>query len=125
MRIYQNPEETPERRADDLLRDMSLDEKVAQITGIFLVPAVERMAPFLKFGIGQVSTLAFRELKTGREAAELQRKVQNMAMENSPHHIPAIFHMEGICGAFIQGSTSFPSGEMPLRVSPQAVSLSR
>ena len=110
MRIYQNPEETPERRADDLLRDMSLDEKVAQITGIFLVPAVERMAPFLKFGIGQVSTLAFRELKTGREAAELQRKVQNMAMENSPHHIPAIFHMEGICGAFIQGSTSFPSG---------------
>ena len=31
-------------------------------------------------------------------------------MENSEHHIPAIFHMEGLCGAFIQGAVSFPSG---------------
>ena len=31
-------------------------------------------------------------------------------MANSPHGIPAIFHMEGLCGAFIQDSTSFPSG---------------
>ena len=33
-----------------------------------------------------------------------------MIMENSEHHIPAIFHMEGLCGAFIQGAVSFPSG---------------
>ena len=31
-------------------------------------------------------------------------------MAQSPHHIPAIFHMEGLCGGFIQESTSFPSG---------------
>ena len=31
-------------------------------------------------------------------------------MRQSPHHIPAIFHMEGLCGAFIQEGTSFPSG---------------
>ena len=31
-------------------------------------------------------------------------------MANSPHQIPAIFHMEGLCGAFLQDSTSFPSG---------------
>ena len=31
-------------------------------------------------------------------------------MANSEHHIPAIFHMEGLCGAFIQDATSFPSG---------------
>ena len=31
-------------------------------------------------------------------------------MENSEHHIPAIFHMEGLCGPFIQDSTSFPAG---------------
>lgn len=31
-------------------------------------------------------------------------------MRDSPHHIPAIFHMEGLCGAFIQDSTSFPAG---------------
>lgn len=40
----------------------------------------------------------------------MQRKVQQIVMENSEHHIPAIFHMEGLCGPFIQDSTSFPSG---------------
>ena len=37
-------------------------------------------------------------------------KVQEIVMENSEHHIPAIFHMEGLCGPFIQDSTSFPAG---------------
>ena len=31
-------------------------------------------------------------------------------MAASPHHIPAVFHMEGLCGAFIQDTTPFPSG---------------
>lgn len=31
-------------------------------------------------------------------------------MDNSPHRIPAIFHMEGICGPFIQDAVSLPSG---------------
>lgn len=33
-----------------------------------------------------------------------------MLMEKTPHHIPAIFHMEGVCGAHLQGAASFPSG---------------
>lgn len=44
------------------------------------------------------------------EEMSLEEKVQEIVMENSEHHIPAIFHMEGLCGAFIQDSTSFPSG---------------
>ena len=43
---------------------------------------------------------------TPRERAEdLLAKLsleEKMVMENSPHHIPAIFHMEGLCGAFIK-----------------------
>lgn len=31
-------------------------------------------------------------------------------MKNSPHHIPAVFLMEGLCGAFIQDASSLPSG---------------
>lgn len=30
-------------------------------------------------------------------------------MKNSPHHIPAVFLMEGLCGAFIQDASSLPS----------------
>ena len=63
-----------------------------------------------KHGIGQVSTLEMRRMESLDEVVRWQRKVQRIVMENSPHRIPAIFHMEGLCGAFIQDSTSFPSG---------------
>ena len=45
-----------------------------------------------------------------QEAADWQRRVQRIVMEKSPHGIPAIFHMEGLCGAFLQEATSYPSG---------------
>ncbi|WP_281820166.1 glycoside hydrolase family 3 N-terminal domain-containing protein [Eisenbergiella massiliensis] len=60
--------------------------------------------------MGEVSTLEMRRMETLEEAAAWQRKVQEIVMANSEHHIPAIFHMEGLCGAFIQDATSFPSG---------------
>ena len=60
--------------------------------------------------MGEVSTLEMRRMETLDEVAAWQRKVQKIVMENSAHRIPAIFHMEGLCGAFIQDSTSFPSG---------------
>ncbi|MFR7389213.1 MAG: glycoside hydrolase family 3 N-terminal domain-containing protein [Blautia faecis] len=38
-------------------------------------------------------------METLEEVAAWQKKVQEIVMENSEHHIPAIFHMEGLCGA--------------------------
>ena len=64
----------------------------------------------MPFGIGQVSTLEMRRIETLEDCAAWQRRVQEIVMANSPHQIPAIFHMEGLCGAFFQDSTSFPSG---------------
>lgn len=107
-------EKTPEQRAEELLKELSLEEKMAQINGIF--PFDQRCRDFTyisentPYGIGQVSTLEMRRFPSLQEAAEWQRKVQTIVMENSPHRIPAIFHMEGLCGAFIQDATSFPSG---------------
>ena len=49
-------------------------------------------------------------METLEEVTAWQKKVQEIVMENSEHHIPAIFHMEGLCGPFIQDSTSFPAG---------------
>lgn len=102
---------SPKERAEDLLARLSLEEKMAQ-TNCVLVPIgrEKEAAAYCKYGIGEISTLEVRNLKTAKEAAEFQRSVQEMVMENSPHRIPAIFHMEGLCGAFIQDSTSFPSG---------------
>ncbi len=99
------------KKAQALLCDMSVDEKVAQIAGIMYMEGLyDRMLPFLKNGIGEVSCLCTREMRTIEEVATWQRRVQTDIMERSPHHIPAIFHMEGLCGSFTQGSTSIPSG---------------
>ena len=93
---------------------MTLDEKMAQLGCIFPFGGnyddMVQQASEMPYGIGQVSTLEMRRIRTLDEAASWQRKMQETVMEQSPHHIPAIFHMEGLCGAFIQESTSFPSG---------------
>ncbi|EOS40035.1 beta-glucosidase [Lachnospiraceae bacterium] len=111
MEKYLNKELQPKERALDLLSKMSLDEKMAQVTGVFAVKGREdAMKRFLQHGIGQVSTLEFRQCGSLEEAAQWQRDLQDIVMENSEHHIPAVFHMEGLCGAFIQDMTAFPSG---------------
>ena len=98
-------------KALELLADMSVDEKVAQIGGIMYMEGMyERMRPFLQNGMGEISCLCVRDMKTIEEVAAWQRKLQEDIMARSPHHIPAIFHIEGLCGSFTQGSTSLPSG---------------
>lgn len=104
----------PEIRAKALLEEMSLEEKAAQLTGVFPFDEeyknYDAIAESTRYGIGEVSTLEMRRMETLEEAAAWQRKVQEIVMENSEHHIPAIFHMEGLCGPFIQDSVSFPAG---------------
>ena len=111
MEKYLNTNLSAEERASDLLNKMSLEERMAQVNCVLLPGGKEdNISEYCKYGIGEISTLEVRMLKTAKEAAEFQRKIQMTVMENSPHHIPAIFHMEGLCGAFIQDATSFPSG---------------
>lgn len=111
MDKYLNSNLSPASRAEDLLGRMTLEEKMAQVNCV-LVPIgkEEKAAEYCKYGIGEISTLEVRMLKSAKEAVRFQRRIQTMVMENRPHHIPAIFHMEGLCGAFIQDATSFPSG---------------
>lgn len=111
MELYENSRALPEERAGDLLGKMTLEEKMGQVRCVFAIPerpdAVENIC---KDGIGEISTLFMRSLDTLEEAVEFQQKFQRIAIKNSPHHIPAIFHMEGLCGAFLQGAASLPSG---------------
>ncbi len=112
--VYCDSSKSPEERAEALLREMTLDEKMAQVNCVFPYNGVERdfdwISAHTPCGIGEVSTLEVRSIKTLREAAAWQRSVQKVIMENSPHHIPAIFHMEGLCGTMIQDGISLPSG---------------
>jgi beta-glucosidase len=101
---------SPEERAKALLPLLSPEEKLAQIIGWLPKQNVteDEIAEHCAYGIGQISTLQVRSMTTLEEAVQWQRKLQEKIMALSPHHIPAIFHMEGVCGAFLQGAASFP-----------------
>ena len=49
-------------------------------------------------------------METLEEAAAWQRKVQEIVMANSEASYSRNFSYGGLCGAFIQDATSFPSG---------------
>ncbi|WP_232549515.1 glycoside hydrolase family 3 N-terminal domain-containing protein [Propioniciclava soli] len=100
----------PEERAAALLPLVSLDEKMAQVSCLFppdiADPAmIERVRPG---GIGHVSALEARLVERLPDVAAAQRRLQTTIMDAGEHRIPAIFHMEGACGAYLPGATSFP-----------------
>ena len=113
MEKYLNPQLSPAERAEDLLTRLSLEEKLAQIRGVlpFPFPGDKSGEWIQSHGIGQVSALAIQMMPTEAADALLQLKnVQQKVIQESPHHIPAAIHMEGLCGAFIHGSANYPSG---------------
>ena len=84
MEKYLNVNLTPQERAADLLSKLSLEEKMGQVNCLFpRRDNWEELAQQAKYGIGQVSTLNIRKLKSLDEAAAWQRKIQKMVMENS------------------------------------------
>lgn len=111
MERYLDTSLSPRERAADLLGRLSLEEKMAQTVDVFMSTEMgDAVKKACQYGIGAVSTLDARVMTSRRQVAALQREYQSYIMEHSPHHIPAMFHMEGLCGAFIQGAVSFPSG---------------
>lgn len=115
MENYQNTALSPEERADDLLSKLSVQEKMAQTVSIYPTGIMMRRDSSeiyrndCRYGMGSVSCMEMRDMTDPKIVAEYQRKMQTMIMDQSPHHIPAIFHMEGVCGGMIAGNTSFPS----------------
>ena len=116
MEKYQNTSLSPKERAEDLLLKLSIEEKMAQTVSIFPMyslmgmDSVEMSKKDCRYGIGSVSTLEMKDMPSVEAVRDYQIRMQTMIMEQSPHHIPAAFHMEGLCGAFIQDSLSIPSG---------------
>jgi len=122
MPEYKNPRLSVERRVADLLGRMTMEEKVAQLTGLWQQrPQAKPQTDFLSSrgafspekartvlanGIGQIARQ--RERMGPREGALFANAVQKWLIENTRLGIPAIFHDEILHGHMAQGSTSFP-----------------
>ena len=76
--LYLDTSRSPEQRAQALLEELSLPEKMAQVRGIFPFGAYgenwEAISRMTKNGIGQVSTLQMREFHTKEACCAWQRR---------------------------------------------------
>lgn len=78
---YRDASLSPEERTEDLLAQMTLDEKLAQLQCHFF--AHGDLQKDTRYGIGQVSTLEFRQALSLKEASGIQREIQETVMKNS------------------------------------------
>ena len=116
-----------EQRVDNLLARMTLDEKIAQITTVWIRkqeiltpagdfdPAKARQA--FPAGIGHIarpsdlrgSGSPFEQpFRNARQTVALVNAIQHYAMKETRLGIPVLFHEEGLHGYAARDATSFP-----------------
>lgn len=134
---YRDPSLNVDQRTDDLLSRMTLDEKLAQMQGIWLTKnliqdsqgqfSAEAAKISFPHGIGQISRPSDRMgvkqdttipvaagatanvvNRSSREAAEYTNAAQRWAVEGTRLGIPLLFHEEALHGFVGRGATSFP-----------------
>ena len=121
---YRNPALPIDSRVKDLLKRMTLDEKVAQLEstwqnhgfdispGIFFVDEKgqfdeTKAKEALKSGFGQVSRPS-ESRPAPQEMADFTNRLQHIAIENTRLGIPLMFHEECLHGLVAQNATSYP-----------------
>ncbi|MEJ0026254.1 MAG: glycoside hydrolase family 3 N-terminal domain-containing protein [Rhizomicrobium sp.] len=123
--LYKNAAAPIPARVEDLLKRMTLEEKVAQIGTIWnnkdtilkpdgtFDPA--KASAQLPYGIGQIArpgdlqgTTRTGAARNTREATALVNDIQHWAVEQTRLGIPVFFHEEGLHGAVVVDGTSFP-----------------
>jgi beta-glucosidase len=121
---YRNPKLSVEQRLADLLSRMTLEEKVAQLEGVWenqqfmKTPesrfvdekgsfSPERAAVLLADGIGQMSRPS--EGRGPRQMAEFTNTMQKWLKENTRLGIPVLFHDECLHGHVAPKGTSYPA----------------
>ncbi|MEP6924172.1 MAG: glycoside hydrolase family 3 protein, partial [Pyrinomonadaceae bacterium] len=119
---YRNPQLSIDERVKDLMGRMTLEEKVAQLTCLWIKKpqerdltanfddrgnfSAERAKAIMPNGVGEIARQ--REGKSARESAEFANANQKWLIENTRLGIPAIFHDEILHGNMAKGSTVFP-----------------
>jgi len=113
--LYLDPTQPIERRVSDLLSRMTLDEKLAQLSGVWVYELLEDMTfsdekakRLIGNGIGQITRIAGASNLGPVASAELANKIQAFLVENTRLGIPAIVHEECCSGYMAQGATCFP-----------------
>jgi beta-glucosidase-like glycosyl hydrolase len=112
---YQDAGESVEERVNDLLARMTLEEKVAQLTGVLSFDLLgttgldeKRFEEHLSSGIGQISAGGLLSPDPARLITMLN-EIQEYLVEHTRLGIPAIVHHEALAGLVHQACIDFPT----------------
>lgn len=104
-----------ETRVNDLLSQMTLEEKCAQLGSYWVFELQEdftyssaKAGVLLKDGIGQITRIGGASTAYPNEAAEMANTIQKYLLENTRLGIPAMVHEECCSGLMTRGATLFP-----------------
>lgn len=126
MRRHLDTHLSIEERATALLEEMTIEEKAAQLTSVWLTYdpesgdfAPNTMAgPFgrggdpeeaMRHGIGEITRPLGSRPIAARDGVEMINEIQRKLVEGTRLGIPAICHEECLSGLMARGATSFPS----------------
>lgn len=117
---YKNPKLSPEKRTADLIKRMTLEEKIAQMLCIWEDKktifydengnfSIEKIRKHLSNGIGQIARLSDTNGGlTPTEMVEMANTLQKFFVEETRLGIPVIFHEECLHGLAAKEATSYP-----------------
>ena len=114
--LYQDSKAPVQARVEDLLSRMTLEEKVAQLSGMGperLLDAKGNLIKaqaqkLLKNGVGQITRIAGASGQDPEVAARASNQVQKFLLENTRLGIPALLHEECLSGLMAKGGTTYP-----------------
>lgn len=116
MLKYQDASLPVEQRVSDLMSIMTVEEKVAQITAVWVSAVIdnarqfipEKAAAQINNGIGHISRVGAASLLPPVQSAELANAIQRYLVEQTRLGIPAILHEESCAGYLARDATTYP-----------------
>lgn len=106
-----------EERADSLLAQMTLEEKAAQLGGVWTTDIMDdskqrfdrdKALRVVPHGVGHVSRIGGVSLLPPQQSAQLANTIQAFFVNETRLGIPAIVHEENCAGYMANGATTFP-----------------
>jgi beta-glucosidase len=112
---YKDPSVDLEKRVEDLLDRMTLDEKLAQLGCVWSTELIgesgfsrEKARERLSQGTGHITRVGGSTGLLPNESAAFVNAIQRFLVEESRLGIPAIVHEESTAGYMARGATQFP-----------------
>lgn len=114
---YRNANLGTDERVSDLLALMSVEEKVAQLHGIWTSDLIDmetkqfqpdKAREAIPHGTGHVTRIGTVSMLPPQQSAELANRIQRHLIEETRLGIPAIVHEETCAGYLAKEATTFP-----------------